>query len=67
MRANPKGVHFERWRHNNGCGKWFHVARDTTTLEVFGSYSAQTLRPPQQILDIIKDKRPGWSAQGTET
>ena len=23
---NPKGVHFERWRHSHGCGKWFHAA-----------------------------------------
>ncbi|PIE14527.1 MAG: sarcosine oxidase subunit delta [Rhodobacterales bacterium] len=61
MRENPKGVHFERWRHANGCGKWFHVARCTMTLEVFGSYSAQTLEPPQDIKDAITAKRPGWS------
>ena len=24
-RENPKGVHFERWRHINGCGKWFNA------------------------------------------
>lgn len=60
MRRNPKGVHFERWRHQNGCGKWFHVARCTMTLEVFGSYSAQTTEPPQNIIDIIKDRRPDW-------
>ena len=29
MRSNPKGVHFERWRHVHGCGRWFNVARDT--------------------------------------
>ena len=22
-RKNPRGVHFERWRHAYGCGKWF--------------------------------------------
>ncbi|MEM6310320.1 MAG: sarcosine oxidase subunit delta [Pseudomonadota bacterium] len=60
LRENPKGVHFERWRHTYGCGKWFHVARCTVTLEVFGSYSAQTLVPPKNILDLISDKRPGW-------
>ena len=31
-RKNPKGVHFERWRHAYGCGKWFLAARDTATL-----------------------------------
>jgi sarcosine oxidase subunit delta len=58
MRKNPKGVHFERWRHANGCGKWFHAARCTMTLEVFGTYSAQTTAPPKVILDAIKARRP---------
>ncbi|MEP5153326.1 sarcosine oxidase subunit delta [Planktotalea sp.] len=61
MRENPKGVHFERWRHNNGCGKWFHAARCTQTLEIFGTYSAQTLEPPKEIIEAISAKRPGWS------
>jgi len=61
MRENPKGVHFERWRHVYGCGKWFHAARCTTTLEIFGTYTAQTTEPPQEIRDIIASKRPGWS------
>ncbi len=61
MRENPKGVHFERWRHQFGCGKWFHVARCTTTLEIFGAYAAQTLEPPQDIKDAISAKRPGWT------
>jgi sarcosine oxidase subunit delta len=61
MRENPKGVHFERWRHVNGCGKWFHAARCTMTLEVFGTYAAQTFEPPKAIKDAITKKRPGWS------
>ncbi|OCX61434.1 sarcosine oxidase subunit delta [Thioclava sp. SK-1] len=59
-RKNPKGVHFERWRHSAGCGKWFLAARCTATLEVFGTYSAQTTQPPKHILDAIKAKRPNW-------
>ncbi len=59
-RKNPKGVHFERWRHAYGCGKWFHAARCTVTLEVFGTYTAQTSAPPQHIIDAIKARRPGW-------
>ena len=62
-RKNPKGVHFERWRHANGCGKWFHVARCTSTLEVFGSYAAQTYGPPEEILEHIDTRRPGWRSQ----
>lgn len=61
LRENPKGVHFERWRHVYGCGKWFLAARDTNTLEFFGTYSAQTLEPPQGIKDKISAKRPGWT------
>jgi len=60
MRKNPRGVHFERWRHAFGCGKWFHAARCTQTLEVFGTYSAQVGAPPQEIVDTIKAKRPDW-------
>ncbi|MFN3147794.1 MAG: sarcosine oxidase subunit delta [Paracoccaceae bacterium] len=60
MRENPKGVHFERWRHAHGCGKWFHAARCTVTLEVFGTYPAQSYAPPQDILDRIAARRPGW-------
>ncbi len=60
-KVNPKGVHFERWRHVMGCGKWFHAARDTVTLEVYGTYSAQTTEPPREIRDRISRKKPGWS------
>ena len=60
-KVNPSGVHFERWRHANGCGKWFHAARCTVTLEVFGTYSAQTTEPPQDIRTTISARRPGWS------
>ncbi|SEQ18445.1 sarcosine oxidase subunit delta [Loktanella sp. DSM 29012] len=55
MRENPKGVHFERWRHVYGCGKWFLAARNTATLQVYGTYSAQSTEPPQHILDAIKE------------
>ena len=60
MRENPKGVHFERWRHAYGCGKWFHAARCTVTLEVFGTYPAQMLEPPKELLDIVRAERPDF-------
>lgn len=59
-RKNPKGVHFERWRHAYGCGKWFLAARCTATLEVFGTYSAQLPEPPAEIVAAIRARRPGW-------
>ena len=59
-RKNPRGVHFERWRHAYGCGKWFLAARCTMTLEVFGTYPAQTTEPPADITAKIKARRPEW-------
>jgi sarcosine oxidase subunit delta len=63
QRKNPKGVHFERWRHAYGCGKWFHAARCTVTLEVFGTYTAQTSTVPEDIIAAIQAKRPDWQAE----
>ena len=63
LRDNPKGVHFERWRHANGCGKWFHAARCTATNEVFGTYLAQTTEPSAEIVEAIRARRPGWDAK----
>ena len=56
-RENPKGVHLERWRHAYGCGKWFLAARCTATLEVFGTYPAQSRQPPDAILERIAARR----------
>ncbi|MEO1308767.1 MAG: sarcosine oxidase subunit delta [Pseudomonadota bacterium] len=60
LRDNPKGVHFERWRHAYGCGKWFLAARCTASLEVFGTYPAQVTSPPPEIVAAIKARRPEW-------
>ncbi len=59
-RRNPRGVHFERWRHAYGCGKWFIAARCTATLEVFGTYRAQTGEPPPDLIAAIRTRRPEW-------
>ncbi len=66
-RKNPKGVHFERWRHAYGCGKWFLAARCTATLEVFGTYPAQVSEPPADIIKKIQARRPGWQPDGKDT
>lgn len=64
LRENPRGVHFERWRHAHGCGKWFLAARSTETLEVFGTYEAQYTEPPQAIREAIGARVPGWRWRG---
>ena len=48
MRRNPKGLHFERWRCDRGCGKWFHAARDTMTME-FRAFYGITEKPPLEL------------------
>lgn len=58
LRDNPMGIIFERWRHAMGCGKWFHAARCTVTQEVFGTYPAQTYKPPPSIIQEINTRRP---------
>lgn len=58
-RRNPKGPHFERWRHAFGCGKWFHLARDTATLEVYGAYRATESGPPENVLARIAERTRG--------
>lgn len=60
-RSNPKGPHLERWQHANGCGKWFLCARDTATLQVFGTYKAQTHSPPEDIVTAIREVYPDWT------
>ena len=45
MRANPKGVHAERWRHLHGCARFFNALRDTTTDQFLATYKTGEPRP----------------------
>ena len=45
MRSNPKGLHFERWRHIHGCGRWFNLARDTVSDRILAVYPMGEPRP----------------------
>jgi sarcosine oxidase, subunit delta len=53
IRHNPKGLHFERWRCDRGCGKWFHAARDTVSLDFKATYGISEL-PPAEIVAQAK-------------
>ncbi len=57
MRFNPRGLHFERWRCDRGCGKWFHAARDTNSLN-FKAYYGITELPPA---DLVKQATGQWA------
>lgn len=45
FRENPKGLHFERWCHGYGCGRWFNVVRDTVTHDIVTTYPMGEPRP----------------------
>ncbi|AJY44601.1 sarcosine oxidase subunit delta [Martelella endophytica] len=47
MRSNPKGLHFERWRHIRGCGRFFNAARDTVTDRFVATYRAGEPKPAE--------------------
>ncbi len=45
MRANPKGLHAERWMHAAGCRRWFNVLRNTVSHEIEAVYPMGAPRP----------------------
>jgi sarcosine oxidase subunit delta len=48
LRNNPKGLHFERWRHASGCGRFFNCARDTVSDKILKTYPAGQARPSRE-------------------
>jgi sarcosine oxidase subunit delta len=45
LRDNPRGLHFERWRHIHGCGRFFNAARDTVSDRFIAAYKSGQKRP----------------------
>ncbi len=45
IRTNPKGLHFERWRHIHGCARFFNAARDTVTDKFLMTYKMGEPKP----------------------
>lgn len=44
-RSNPRGPHYERWRHQHGCGRFFNAVRDTVSDKFILTYKAGLPRP----------------------
>jgi sarcosine oxidase subunit delta len=44
-RTNPRGLHFERWRHVFGCARFFNCVRDTLSDEIVATYKAGEPQP----------------------
>jgi sarcosine oxidase subunit delta len=45
FRANPKGVHAERWLHAHGCQRWLNALRDTASDRIVATYAMGAHRP----------------------
>lgn len=45
FRKNTKGLHYERWVHHHGCGRWFNAVRNTATDEFLAFYKPGELIP----------------------
>ena len=45
FRSNPKGIHFERWRHVSGCARFFNCVRDTVSDKILTTYPAGEKKP----------------------
>ena len=51
MRANPKGLHVERWRHMHGCGRFFNCVRNTLSDRILATYRAGEPKPDLSRLE----------------
>ena len=54
IRTNVKGVHAERWRHINGCGRFFKALRDTVSDRFLTTYKAGEARPDMTQLEAAE-------------
>ncbi|MEO8667835.1 MAG: sarcosine oxidase subunit delta [Bauldia sp.] len=46
LRSNPKGRHYERWRHIHGCARFFNCVRDTVSDKITATYKPGEPKPP---------------------
>lgn len=53
LRANPRGLAFERWYHVHGCGRYFNAVRDTVSEKFVLTYEAGLPRPTQAELKAV--------------
>ena len=44
-RSNVKGTHYERWRHQHGCGRFFNCVRDTVSDRILVTYKPGEAKP----------------------
>ncbi len=64
MRTNPKGLHYERWRHIHGCARFFNAVRHTVSDRILMTYRADEPRPSADGLAAEFER--GNQVQGAE-
>jgi sarcosine oxidase subunit delta len=59
LRANTKGLVYERWRHVHGCGRFFNAIRDSVTDRFFTTYKVGQPKPdPSRFADAVAAVEP---------
>jgi sarcosine oxidase subunit delta len=53
IRSNPRGIHYERWRHY-GCGRFFNAVRDTVSDKFALTYKAGLPRPAETEFEKVR-------------
>jgi sarcosine oxidase, subunit delta len=55
VRENRAGLHYERWLHAYGCGRWFNAVRNTLTHEILETYLMGDPKPALKEGSSLKD------------
>lgn len=56
IRQNTRGLHYERWWHNQGCNRFFNAVRDTFRDQFVMTYKIGRRPPtPAQIAAVHND------------
>lgn len=58
-RTNPRGLHFERWRHAHGCGRFFNAVRHSVTDKFVLTYANGAPRPDDAEIQALITKAEG--------
>lgn len=59
IRSNKRGLHFERWRHQFGCGRFFNAVRDTVSDKFITTYKTGETKPDEKQLAQLQAKNGG--------
>jgi len=54
IRTNPRGLHFERWRHIHGSGRFFNAVRDTVSDKFITTYKIGIRRPTLEEIEKLQ-------------